>query len=377
MDANTSFRQWTELFREQRFSLWYGVLRQTKDRKWELPSILHNLILEDSIDAPFGMYMSGPTPAVDNFDISSCGVAFIGRDRSKKSPLQSENTYPYFVAIDSYTLPPAQKPQPLTVPPNLEGHATCIRISPDGTTIGFLFSKEGGDLEDRHLYLSSTTTLKSFNFFQIVSRMVPDADYNPPTSFDFAGDSFSCIFMSDYCGRVIISYLKLGEHKRPVTIFNEGTAAAYYPVMEGDWSRLLVSSSSFIDNSIWQIVDVHEQKTVRTISSSSRNGQKLGLHRDMASEFWFEGSEGTVMHSFIVHPSNFDSNKSYPWILSPHGGPEGAWTDGWKQQFHAAAWAEQGYVVILPNITGSTGFGTKFRDSMFSTHAQFKLYWAN
>ncbi|KAJ3496561.1 hypothetical protein NLG97_g2575 [Lecanicillium saksenae] len=299
-------RIWTELYREQRFSLWYNVLRQTKDRKWELPDILHNLILEDTIDAPYGMYMSGPTPAVDNFDIATCGVAFIGRDLKKTSPQQSENTYPYFVAIDSYTLPPAQKPQAITVPPNLEGH----------------------------------------------------------TTFDFAGDSFSCVFMSDYCGRVAVSYLKLGEHKKPVRIFSEGTAIAYYPLMEGDWSRLLVSSSSFIDSSIWQVVDVEEQKTVRTISSSSRSGQKLGLHSAMATEIWFEGSEGTLMQSFIIHPSDFDQNKAYPWILSPHGGPEGAWTDGWKQQFHAAAWAEQGYVVVLPNITGSVGFGTKFRDNV-------------
>ncbi|KAM3455088.1 hypothetical protein MY3296_002658 [Beauveria thailandica] len=66
----------------------------------------------------------------------------------------------------------------------------------------------------------------------------------------------------------------------------------------------------------------------------------------------------------MVRPADFDDEKTYPWILALHGGPEGAWTDGWKQQFHAAAWAEQGYVVVLPNITGSTGFGTKFRDDV-------------
>ncbi|TQW01202.1 oligopeptidase family protein [Cordyceps javanica] len=357
-------RVWNEVFREQRYSLWYNVLRQTNTRKWELPSLLHNLVLEDTIEAPYGMYMSGFAGATDNFDIAGCGVAFIGRDLAKTSPQQSENTYPYFVAIDSYTLPPAQKPHPIVVPPNLEGQATCIRLSPDGSTIGFLFSKEGGDLEDRHLYLSSTNALKSFNFFQIVSRIVPDDDYNPPTRFDFAGDAFSCIFMSEDCGRVVISHLKLGEHRKPVIIFNQGSAADYHPVLEGDWSRLLVSSSSFIDNSIWQVIDVSEQKIVRTISSYTRNGQKFGLHADMVSEIWFEGSEDTLMHCFVVRPADFDQNKKYPWILSPHGGPEGAWTDGWKQQFHAAAWAEQGYVVLLPNITGSTGFGTKFRDNV-------------
>lgn len=29
-----------------------------------------------------------------------------------------------------------------------------------------------------------------------------------------------------------------------------------------------------------------------------------------------------------------------------------------------AAWAEQGYVIILPNITGSTGFGRAFSQGM-------------
>ncbi len=369
--------KWNELYREQRYSLWYNVLRRTDGRKWELPALLHNLVLEDTIEAPYGMYFSVATPAVDNFDIASCGVAFIGRNLSKKSPLQSENSYPYFVAIDSYTLPPAQKPALISVPPSLEGQATCIRLSPDGSTIGFLFAREGGDLEDRHLYLSSTSTLKSFNFFQIVSRIVPDDAYNPPTRFDFAGDSFSCIFMSEYCGRAVISYLKLGEHRKPVTIFDQGTAADYYPVLEGDWSRLLVSSSSFIDSSIWQVVDVDEQKIVRTISSATRNGQKLGLHAAMVSEFWFEGSENTLMHSFIVRPADFDDSKTYPWILAPHGGPEGAWMDAWQPRAHAAAWAEQGYVMILPNITGSTGFGTKFRDSTFlinrSSYADIRL----
>ncbi|ATY62913.1 oligopeptidase family [Cordyceps militaris] len=357
-------RIWNELYREQRYSLWYNVLRHTSSRRWELPEILHNLVSENTIEAPYGMYMSGPTPAVDNFDLADGGVAFIGRDLARTSPEQSENTYPYFVAIDSYTLPPAQKPQPIAVPPSLQGQASCMRLSPDGTTLGFLFAREGGDVEDRHLYLCPTSTLQPFNFFQLVSRTVPADDYNPPTRFDFAGDAYSCVFMSERCGRVVLSYLKLGEHRSPVTIFERGTAAAYYPLVHGDWSRLLVSSSSFIDGSLWQVVDVDAQRVVRTISSATRDGEKLGLHAEMVSEFWFEGSESALMHAFVVRPAAFDVTKTYPWILSPHGGPEAAWTDGWKQQFHAAAWAEQGYVVILPNITGSTGFGTKFRDDV-------------
>lgn len=31
-------------------------------------------------------------------------------------------------------------------------------------------------------------------------------------------------------------------------------------------------------------------------------------------------------------------------------------------RWNYAAWAEQGYVVILPNITGSLGYGCEFRE---------------
>lgn len=324
--------KWDELYHEHRYSLWYNLLRRNSDRTWQLPNLLHNLVIEGNIEAPYGMYKSSFTPATDNFDISHRGVAFIGRDLDKTSPRQSENSYPYFVTIDSYMLPPARAPEPISIPPKLQGNTTCIRQSPDASTVGFLFAREGGDVEDRHLYIASTNSLKSFNFFQIVSRSVPNDDYNPPTSFIFAGDSFSCVMSSDQCGRVVLSHMKLCEGTSPVTIFNEGSAAAFYPLVDGDWTRLLVSSSSFIDNSIWQIVDVEEAKVARTISSATRAGRKLGLHADMVSEFWFEGSEQTCMHSFMLRPSDFDENKTYPWILAPHGGPEGAWSDGWKQQ---------------------------------------------
>jgi dipeptidyl aminopeptidase/acylaminoacyl peptidase len=43
-----------------------------------------------------------------------------------------------------------------------------------------------------------------------------------------------------------------------------------------------------------------------------------------------------------------------------HGGPQGAWEDGWSYRWNAQAWAAQGYVVALPNPRGSTGFGQNY-----------------
>ncbi len=43
-----------------------------------------------------------------------------------------------------------------------------------------------------------------------------------------------------------------------------------------------------------------------------------------------------------------------------HGGPEGAWGESWTYRWNAQVFASAGYVVVMPNPRGSTGYGQKF-----------------
>jgi dipeptidyl aminopeptidase/acylaminoacyl peptidase len=75
--------------------------------------------------------------------------------------------------------------------------------------------------------------------------------------------------------------------------------------------------------------------------------------------------EGDVkMQMWILKPPGFDSKKKYPVAYLVHGGPQGAWEDGWSFRWNPSLWAAQGYVVVLPNPRGSTGFGQKFVDEI-------------
>jgi dipeptidyl aminopeptidase/acylaminoacyl peptidase len=47
-------------------------------------------------------------------------------------------------------------------------------------------------------------------------------------------------------------------------------------------------------------------------------------------------------------------------IVFIHGGPQGAWMDGWSTRWNPAIYASAGYVVFAPNPHGSTGFGHAF-----------------
>ena len=51
-------------------------------------------------------------------------------------------------------------------------------------------------------------------------------------------------------------------------------------------------------------------------------------------------------------------------VLYIHGGPQSAWTDSWSTRWNPKVFADQGYVVIAPNPTGSTGFGDELTDAI-------------
>ena len=47
-----------------------------------------------------------------------------------------------------------------------------------------------------------------------------------------------------------------------------------------------------------------------------------------------------------------------------HGGPEGAWGDDWSYRWNPELFAANGYVVVMVNFHGSTGYGQKFIDAI-------------
>jgi len=70
------------------------------------------------------------------------------------------------------------------------------------------------------------------------------------------------------------------------------------------------------------------------------------------------------IHGFIVKPPQFDQSKKYPLVLLIHGGPQGAWFDSWSYRWNAQMFAARGYVVVLINPHGSTGYGQAFTEQI-------------
>jgi dipeptidyl aminopeptidase/acylaminoacyl peptidase len=80
--------------------------------------------------------------------------------------------------------------------------------------------------------------------------------------------------------------------------------------------------------------------------------------------FWFAGAGGTKVQGFMVRPPDFDKTKKYPVKFLIHGGPQGQWGDEWSYRWNAELFAADGYVVIMVNPRGSTGYGQAFVDGV-------------
>jgi dipeptidyl aminopeptidase/acylaminoacyl peptidase len=85
--------------------------------------------------------------------------------------------------------------------------------------------------------------------------------------------------------------------------------------------------------------------------------------------FWFTGANNDKVEATLVKPPNFDASKKYPVKFLIHGGPQGAWGDDWSYRWNPELFAvptsgNQGYVVIMINFHGSTGYGQKFIDAI-------------
>src|SRR6201999_3871706 len=88
------------------------------------------------------------------------------------------------------------------------------------------------------------------------------------------------------------------------------------------------------------------------------------IHMAPMESFWFQGANKDKVQGFIIRPPGFDASKKYPLKYLIHGGPEGAWGDDWSYRWNPELFAANGYVVVMVNFHGSTGYGQNFIDAI-------------
>ena len=81
------------------------------------------------------------------------------------------------------------------------------------------------------------------------------------------------------------------------------------------------------------------------------------------TELRVPGAGGTPIHAFVVARQGLAA--AAPGLFWIHGGPVGAYADGWHWRWNPLVAVDAGYTVCLPNPRGSTGYGWPFVDGIW------------
>jgi len=91
-----------------------------------------------------------------------------------------------------------------------------------------------------------------------------------------------------------------------------------------------------------------------------------GLEMNAPETFWFDGAEGTKVQAMLIRPPKFDAAKKYPLLVVLHGGPQTMWGNSWGYRWNPQVFSGAGYVTLMINRRGSTGYGQKFTDEIMN-----------
>ncbi len=323
----------------------------------------------------------------DNYAFSPDGQEICYTSNHEKVEATSTNNDLWIVPVNSGSTgaPPVQ-PKNITAD-NPASDSTPL-YSPDGKYIAYRAQQRPGYESDRfRLMLYDRKTREKTGLTRDWDRWVGTLAWTADSSaIYFAAESqgaspiYKIKIADGYAGTVSSDALEVvGDFNDDVVLTNDGATLLFTRMSVASPNEIYKASTSYgICEVYWQekhmptgpLYDRPKCQLSKATPLSHVNDPVLaGLSMSRLESFWFPGAKGDKVQGFLVKPPNFDPSKKYPVKFLIHGGPQGAWGDDWSYRWNPELFAAPtssgpGYVVIMINFHGSTGYGQKFIDAI-------------
>jgi dipeptidyl aminopeptidase/acylaminoacyl peptidase len=252
------------------------------------------------------------------------------------------------------------EPKKLSTSP---GSDSTPLYSPDGKWLAWRMQKRAGYESDRFrlvVYDRKSGTIT--NLTEAFDQWVETIAWSP--------DSKYIYFTSENKGEAPIYRLDVAAANAPVSAAGI-RANAIQEIARGVNDELSVTADG--KTLVFTRLSVQAPNEVYKMDLDSKKAEELSHLNDATlanvamqpvESFWFAGAGGTKVQGFLVKPPRFNKEAKYPVKFLIHGGPQGQWGDEWSYRWNAELFAADGYVVIMINPRGSTGYGQAFVDGV-------------
>ena len=231
------------------------------------------------------------------------------------------------------------------------------RFTPDGRTLLALVEETGANVYN-------ATRLAAFSWPDLGRHRIVSGEIDRSVgTYAVTPDSRRIYFTAEDSGREKLFSVALTGGK-----VTEAFAAG-----EGSYTNVTIPqrAGSFTMYANWESASAPAEvaylnaQTDRHMVLTKFNGSRTtNLDLPRIQDFWFTSSRGKRIHSFLVRPPGFSPSKRYPLFVVIHGGPHGMWRDQFFIRWNYHLLASSGYVLLLTNYSGSTGFGEGFARSI-------------
>jgi dipeptidyl aminopeptidase/acylaminoacyl peptidase len=243
------------------------------------------------------------------------------------------------------------------------GNDNTPLYSPDGKHLAWRsMARAGFEADKQSLILYDRTSGKLRNSTEKFDRSVG--------SFAWYPNSLGLVFTAEDHGETPFYEVSAERVSPPVEVITVNAHLHADDVILAGDSLFFTRISAATPNEIWKIdglggAEAGEQHMPPPLPVTHMNDALLSqIDMPPLEAFTFKGANNDDVQGFIVKPPGFDLAKKYPLKFLIHGGPQGAWGDSWSYRWNPELFAANGYVVVMINFHGSTGYGQKFTDSI-------------
>ena len=228
-------------------------------------------------------------------------------------------------------------------------------FSPDGQRIAFSgYPDHNTSYPVPNLYTVDVNGLDE----RLLADELPDG----PTGLQWTRDSREVLFTMNDRGARNLHAADMRGRMRAVT---EGAQVVTLASVADSGALAMTFSRSDLPAAIAVAGSADDEVTLSALTDV--NGDVLfGKTLGRVEEIWYDATaetgESARVQGWIVYPPDFDETKTYPLMLSIHGGPH-AMSNG-AFNFTFQEFAARGYVVLYTNPRGSTGYGSAFANAI-------------